>query len=94
MEKFGLSAIEEAHVVRAILGVADDIGRWVGCDGRRLMPKRRYNLWATSLNVTEGLITVRVKLFAWADGTEYIVIVGRLNDVMRGFLQSVGYNGS
>lgn len=91
--KFGLAAIEEAFVVPAILGQRDDIGRWVGCDGGRIMD-RNYNLWATRIEVLEGLFLGRVKLFAKADGTEYLVVVGRASEGLRGLLQSTGYTDS
>lgn len=94
IERFGISGLKEAYVVPAILGKSDDIGRWVGCDGERLMAHNKYHLWATRLNVSDGLITVRVKLFASINGTEYVVVVGRLKEEVQGFLQSVGYGGA
>jgi hypothetical protein len=67
---FGLSGIKEAFVVPAILGESDDIGRWVGCDGKRIMPSDRYNLWHTIIEVVEGLYLARIKLFTKANGTD------------------------
>jgi len=52
--KFGLAAIEKAFVVPAIFGQRDDIGRCIGCDGERMMD-RNNNLWATRIEVLEGL---------------------------------------
>ena len=90
---FGLGGIQKPFVVPAILGERDDIGRWVGCDGQRIMGTT-FNLWHTKLEVTRGLILARIKLFAKADGTEYVVVVGRINEATRTFLQSVGYRGA
>ncbi|MDX6501371.1 MAG: hypothetical protein QOG23_4631 [Blastocatellia bacterium] len=90
---FGLAAIEEAFVVPAILGKRDDIGRWVGCDGQRIMGKE-YNLWSTRIEVLRGLFLARVKLFAKADGTEYLIVVGRASEGLRGLLHSVGHTDS
>jgi hypothetical protein len=90
---FGLGGIQEAFILPAILGTRDDIGRWVGCDRQRIMGTK-YNLWHTKLEVASGLILARVKLFARADGTEYLIVVGRISEVRRSFFQSVGYTGA
>lgn len=94
VEKFGINAIEERFVVKGILGTSNDLGRWVGCDGQRILSSKKYHLWATRINVTSRLITVRVKLFASANGPEYIVVVGRLTETLQGFLQGLGFPGS
>lgn len=91
VERFGLSGIEEAFVIPGILGESNDLGRWVGCDGQRTLPTTKYHLWATRFNVTDGVITVRVKLFASANGTEYLVVVGRITEQLQGFLRWVGF---
>jgi hypothetical protein len=36
---FGLGAIDETFILPGILGDRDDIGKWVGCDGQRIMGK-------------------------------------------------------
>jgi hypothetical protein len=87
--EFGLSGIQEAFIVPAILGKRDDLGRWVGCDRQRIMGTK-YNLWHTKLEIFRGLILARVKLFARSDGTEYVVVVGRIRDATRGLLHSLG----
>jgi hypothetical protein len=89
---FGLGGIQEAFVVPAILGSRDDIGMWVGCDRQRMMGTT-FNLWHTRLDVSQGIIFGRVKLFAKADGTEYQVVVGKISETTRGLLRSLGYNG-
>ena len=91
--EFGLSGIEEAFIVPAILGKSDDLGKWVGCDRQRIMGTS-YNLWHTKLELTRGIILARVKLFARADGTEYVAVVGRISEVRRSFYQSLGYSGA
>ncbi len=88
--EFGLSGIQEAFIVPAILGKRDDLGRWVGCDRQRIMGTK-YNLWHTKLEISSGIILARVKLFARSDGTEYVAVVGRIRDATRGVLQSLGY---
>ena len=90
--QFGLTGIQEAFVIPAILGKRDDIGMWVGCDGRRTMGTA-FNLWHTRLDVSRGIILARVKLFAKADGTEYQVVVGKISESTSGLLRGLGYNG-
>lgn len=87
---FGLGGVQEPLVVPAILGISDDIGMWVGCDGQRIMGTT-FNLWHTKLEVAQGLIFARIKLFAKADGTEYLVVVGQINEATRTLLHGVGY---
>jgi hypothetical protein len=87
VQKLEMDAIEEAHLVRGILGQSNDLGRWVGCDEQKIVSSTKYQHCATRLNITNGLITVRVKLF---DGTEYIVVVGRLREAVQGSLRSGG----
>ena len=76
----GLGGIKEAFVIPAILGKSDDIGQWVGCDGKRIMLSEKYNLWHTKIEVIRGLYLARIKLFAKANGTEYLVVVGSVNE--------------
>jgi hypothetical protein len=90
VERVGLGGIEQAFVIPGILGKSNDLGRWVGCDGQKALSSKKHHLFATRFNITNGIITVRVKLFASADGTEYIVVVGRITDTLRGFLHGVG----
>lgn len=94
VERFGMGGIAEAFVIPGILGQRNDLGRWVGCDGQRTIPAKKYHLWATRFNVTRGIITVRVKLFASTNGTEYIVVVGRITESVRGFLHWAGFPDS
>ena len=90
---FGMAGVQEPFVVPAILGIRDDIGMWVGCDGQRIMGTT-FNLWHTKFEIARGLILARIKLFAQADGTEYLVIVGQVNEATRTFLHGVGYKDS
>jgi len=90
---FGLEGVKEAFVVPAILGEVDDIGRWVGCDGNRVMVSS-YDLWHTKVEVVGGLYIARIKLFAKADGTEYVAVVGSVSEGTQGLLHSVGYRGA
>ena len=91
---FGLGGIKEAFVIPAILGKSDDIGRWVGCDGKRIMLSEKYNLWHTKIEVIRGLYLARIKLFAKANGTEYLVVVGSVNERTQALLQLLGHSNS
>jgi hypothetical protein len=93
VKEFGLSGIQEAFIVPAILGKRDDLGMWVGCDRQRIMGTK-YHLWHTKLEIFRGIILARVKLFARSDGTEYVAVVGSIRDATRGLLQGVGYTDS
>jgi len=90
---FGLGGIKHAFVIPAILGESDDIGRWVGCDGKRMMASS-YNLWHTKVEVVSGMYVARIKLFAKANGTEYLAVVGSVNESTQGLLHSLGYRGA
>ncbi len=91
---FGLGGIKEAFVVPALLGKSNDIGRWVGCDGKREMLTGKYNLWHTKIKVFRGLYLARIKLFAKADGTEYLVVVGSVNEKTQALLHLLGHSDS
>lgn len=71
----GLSGIEQAYVLPAILDRSDDIGRWLGCDGQDLLPTERLHQLALAIN--DGVILCRIRLFARFKAPEYVVIVGR-----------------
>lgn len=73
----GLSGIEAAYVLPAILGEADDIGRWFGCDEMEYITDSQY-LHGVTMQVINREVIVRVRLFANSHTPEYIVVVGRL----------------
>lgn len=72
----GFDSIKEAYVLPGILGEAQDIGRWVGCDLDE--PLRRDDVpHDVSVRVVDGDILARVNLFARFGTQEYLVAVGR-----------------
>lgn len=84
----GLSGIETAYVLPAILGKADDIGRWFGCDQIEYITDPRY-LHGVTMQVINGEVIVRVRLFVNSHTPEYIVVVGRLtSDAVPGQFQA------
>lgn len=72
----GLENIEHAYVLPAILGEANDTGRWVGCD-LEAHPIVEDLVHRVDLQIVDGDILVRVKLFAQFGTQEYLVAVGR-----------------
>jgi hypothetical protein len=72
----GLDIIEEAYVLPAIRGESNDIGRWLGCDGREQIIDSSY-LHGIRMAVVNGDIIARVRLFAQFGAPEYIVLVGK-----------------
>jgi hypothetical protein len=94
VKHLGLSAIAESYVVPAILGERKDIWRWVGSDGKQSVgylekPAHGSYHWAKSW-IIGGDIVIRLKLFANADTPEYMVVVGRASEGIRGLLMSAG----
>lgn len=77
--KFGIEKIEENYVLPAILGLTNDIGRWVGCDGQKLISNESGYFYQVYESTVNGELHMRVKLFAICDVPEYLVIVGRLS---------------
>jgi hypothetical protein len=73
----GLDGIESAYVLPAILGEADDMGRWFGCDAMAYITDPRY-LHGVAMQVIGREAIVRVRLFVNAPTPEYIVVVGKL----------------
>lgn len=80
---YGLDAIETVHVLPAILGQRDDIGRWVGNPSRTMLDGEK------GLHVMEcgvypnGQLAARVRLFAHFQAPEYFVIVGQMTESWR-----------
>lgn len=75
---FGLDALEEVYVFPAIMGISDDIGRWIGCDGERKLESRPLPLHGVGRTVVNSEVISRVTLFAKFGAPEYVVVVGRL----------------
>jgi len=79
---YGLSRIraEDTYVLNAILGKSNDVGRWVGCDGRNVFDRQNAGVSQVAGVYQVGdEIHARIKLFAWLAVPEYLVIVGRLS---------------
>ena len=78
---YGLEGIEKVYVVDAILGKSNDIGMWVGCDLQDAFGaeenEENKDTHALALWTIDGEIHVRIKLFAWMDAPEYLIVVGR-----------------
>ncbi len=68
-----------AYVLNAILGVADDVGMWVGCDDQNKLPQFQSIDHMCSLYVENGELHARVKLFSFPQAPEYHVVVGKLS---------------
>ena len=75
----GLGAIKEGYVLPAILGESNDVGRWVGCDGREQITGPNY-LHGVRTAVVNGDILARVRLFAQFGAPEYLVLVGKARE--------------
>ncbi len=74
-----LSQIQEGYVLPAILNKEDDIGCWVGgVKGEELVSVN--HLHHVGLNLLDGDILVRVRLFAQYNAPEYLVVVGRMTN--------------
>lgn len=71
-----LSKFEEVYVLPAILGISDDVGRWVGGTGNEQLDPES-DLHYVKLYVDEGVLRVHVRLFAQFAAPEYVVVVGR-----------------
>ncbi|MEP7324768.1 MAG: hypothetical protein ABI836_02370 [Gemmatimonadota bacterium] len=72
----GLEGIAEPYVIPNILGKADDVGQWVGCDdGPPLNPTD--GLHAVGVWFRNEEILVRIRLFAQFSILEYVVCVGK-----------------
>jgi hypothetical protein len=74
--ELGIEGIAQVYVLSNILGTADDVGQWVGCDdGPALNPTS--GLHAIRLEFVGDDILVRVRLFAQFGASEYVVCVGK-----------------
>ena len=85
---FGLDSIEEACVIPAILGHADDVGKWVGGSpgGKNQIKPEQVNkdsIMTLAASVVEGEIRVWIKMFPTQDLPEYVVVVGRATEELR-----------
>lgn len=74
----GLDKLAEVYVLPAILGMKDDLGRWLGCADTRL--KRGKYFHEIELSTVGSEIRVRIRLFGIFPVPEYLVVVGRVFD--------------
>lgn len=90
----GLNQWQEVFVLPAILGERDDIWHWVGSEGRvsaDLIKRPRHGSYhLIKFWVDHGLALVSVQLFANGGLPEYLVVVGRVSEALRGLFFSVG----
>lgn len=78
--ELGLEGIQEDFVSPSIRDMTHDVGQWVGCMSHRER-QRAGVLHEMNVGITkEGLILVRVHLFASRGAPEYWVVVGRASD--------------
>lgn len=94
VEVYGLRAIEEAFVLPAILGKAQDIWHWVGCDSdpaRNVGTVRSYSQHLIEIGIVKGTIFARVRLFKDSSTPTYLIVVGRISDGVRGVYLSTGH---
>jgi hypothetical protein len=66
----------EVFLPSGILGAGEGIGRWVGGAPDRTLPD--IGLHHVAINLVDGTVQVRIKLFAQLGGPEYLVVAGRL----------------
>jgi hypothetical protein len=90
----GLNQWEEVFVLPAILGQRDDIWHWVGSEGTISpdlinRPKHGSHHLA-KFWVKQGHVHVHVQLFGNAGTPEYLVVVGRIKEALRGLFVSTG----
>lgn len=91
INRYGVDAFDVTYPLPAILGQSNDIGRWVGCDDKRYFTPKKNFFVTIGFKITSGNeLIVRVKLFTMFDGAECLVIVGRMKDLVVGFLNSIG----
>ena len=93
VERYGLNAFENVYVLSAILGESDDIGRWVGCSGRREFPVRQCNISVGYRIIPGDELVVKIKMFPQFDGAEYVVVIGRIKEIWRNYIHSRGEQG-
>lgn len=90
----GLNQWEEVFVLPAILGQRDDIWHWVGSEGTispDLIERPKHGSHhLAKFWVEHGIILVSVQLFGNAGTPEYLVVVGRVTEALRGFYASTG----
>jgi hypothetical protein len=75
--QLGLERIMDRYVVPAVLGEANDIGRWVGNDAVAPLGAST-GLHALTIRVDAKEAHVFVRLFANFGAPEYHVVVGRI----------------
>jgi hypothetical protein len=69
----GLEKISDVYVLPPLFEGTNDIGRWLGCDGQKVLPNAFH---AAAVSLVDGEIICRVRLFSRA-APEYMVVVGR-----------------
>lgn len=93
VERYTLNAFEEVYIVPAILGEADDIGRWVGCSNRREFPVRGCNVSVGFKMISRDELIVKIKMFPQFDGAEYVVVIGTVKEIYKNYIHSLGREG-
>jgi hypothetical protein len=93
IERYDLHAFEDVYVLPAILGVSNDIGRWVGCPDHREFPVRQCNISVGFKIIPRDDLVVRIKMFPQFDGAEYVVVIGKVRGVYRDYFHARGEQG-
>jgi hypothetical protein len=78
----GFENIMECYVVPSILGTSEEIGTWLGCDGKECLKPAGFH--SASVSVVEKQIICRLKLFSAFPVPEYVVVVGKINEELTG----------
>jgi hypothetical protein len=77
--EFGYDNIEKNYVLPYIMGEQfDGISEWVGTDPNNIMTEKGFHTIRGGVNEKMDIV-IRIKLFAWWDVPEYLVVVGKLN---------------
>jgi hypothetical protein len=78
IERYGIEAFESIYIRSAILGITNDIGRWVGSPDTRELPIRKTPMSGGFRILPDNDVLVRIKLFPRFDGAEYVTVVGKM----------------
>ncbi len=81
VERYGIDAFESVYVRSAILGITNDVGRWVGSPDTREFPVRNTPMSGGFRILLDNDVLVRIKLFPRFDGAEYVTVVGKMKQL-------------
>lgn len=73
--RLGLGGFEQVYILPALFGQANDIGRWLGCDGQKHLNPAFFH--SAGIAIVGGEVLCRVRLFSSFETPEYLVVVGK-----------------